>query len=211
MQTCYIFGAAEGLPREFKKNKNDLIIAADAGFKHSEKLNITPDIILGDFDSLGFIPKGKEIITHPERKDDTDTLLAIKTGLKKGYNRFVLYGCAGKRLDHTIANLQALSFVAENGGRAYLCGDDFTATVIKNTTLRFSDKAHGNISVFSVSTKCSGVSLTGLSYPLEKAELVSSFPLGVSNQFLNIESSVSVSNGSLLIIWQGNTELIAEE
>ena len=89
MKTCYIFGAAEGMPTDFKKEKDDIIIAADAGYKHLEALNIIPDIILGDFDSLGFIPNGKEIITHPERKDDTDTMLAIKTGLEKGYKQFV--------------------------------------------------------------------------------------------------------------------------
>ncbi len=211
MKTCYIFGAAEGLPQKLKTEKDDLVIAADAGFKHLKKLDIAPDIIIGDFDSLGFIPEGKEIITHPERKDDTDTLLAIKIGFKRGYNCFVLYGCSGKRLDHTFANLQALTFVANNGGIAFLCGEDFTATVIENSSLHFCEKATGYISVFSVTTKCKGVTLKGLSYSIENTVLNSSFPLGVSNEFLNTDATVTVNKGSLLVIWQGSKDLIIED
>lgn len=206
MNTCYIFGAAEGEPEELLTDKSDLIIAADAGYNILQKLNLTPDIILGDFDSLGFIPQGKEIITHPERKDDTDTLLAIKVGFKKGYTRFMIYGGTGKRLDHTVANLQTLSYVAEKGGIAYLCGNYYTATVIKNTSISFNSKAVGNISVFAVSSSCEGVTLKGLSYELENATLTSSFPLGVSNEFIAKESSITVKDGLLLIIWQGNTK-----
>ena len=211
MKTCYIFGAAEGLPHNFNIAADDLIIAADAGFLHLERLGITPHIILGDFDSLGFVPEGQEIITHPARKDDTDTLLAIKTGFKKGYTRFVIYGGTGKRLDHTFANLQALAFVADNGGSAFLCGENFTSTVIKNSTLRFTKNAKGYISVFSLSDKCEGVTLKGLSYPLENHTLTPGFPLGVSNNFLNTEAEVRVINGSLLIIWQGEESLVTED
>lgn len=211
MKTCYIFGAAEGMPTDFKKEKDDIIIAADAGYKHLEDLNIIPDIILGDFDSLGFIPNGKEIITHPERKDDTDTMLAIKTGLKKGYCRFVIYGGTGKRLDHTVANLQSLSFVASKGGRAFLCGDDFTATVIENSSIKFKKTAVGNISVFACSSQCEGVTLKGLSYTLEAETLTSLLPLGVSNEFIAEESEISINKGFLLVIWDGKIDLIKED
>ena len=77
MKTCYIFSAAEGLPNNFKKGKDHIVIAADGGYNHLLNLDIKPDIVLGDFDSLGFVPETSEIIKHPVKKDDTDTLLAV--------------------------------------------------------------------------------------------------------------------------------------
>lgn len=200
MKTCYIFGAAEGLPHNFTKKDNDLVIAADKGYMHIQKLGIDPDVILGDFDSLGYIPKGKEIITHPERKDYTDTLLAIKLGLEKGFKFFKLYGCAGKRFDHTLANIQSLSFIANNGGLGYMYGNDFTAIVIKDSSISFKKNKKGCISVFSLSDKSEEVSISGLSYELSNAELTSSFPIGVSNEFVGKDSTITVKNGLLLII-----------
>lgn len=208
MKTCYIFGAAEGLPESFTKEKDDIIIAADAGFLHLEKLGIKPDIVLGDFDSLGEIPDFNEIIKHPVKKDDTDTLLAVKTGFERGFKRFVLYGCAGKRLDHTFANIQTLYYIAERGGEAFLCGDDFTATAIKNGKILFTDKANGNISVFAGGEKAKNVNIKGLSYELENAEIGYDFPVGVSNEFVGLNSEISVNDGMILVIWSGGLDFI---
>lgn len=203
MKKCYIFGAAEGLPDSFKKEPDDLIIAADAGYLHLRLLGIKPDITVGDFDSLRNPPESGEVIGHPVRKDDTDTLLAVKIGLKKGYKSFVLYGCTGKRFDHTVANIQVLSFIASNGCECLLCGEDFTATVISSSTVRFSQSAKGDISVFSVSGASDGVNIHGLSYELDNARLSSYFPLGMSNKFIGCPSEISVKDGELLIIRVG--------
>ncbi len=208
MAVCYIFSAAEGLPKKFKKEKGDIVIAADAGFNHLLNLKINPDIVLGDFDSLGFVPECTEIIKHPVKKDDTDTMLAVKTGLKRGFNRFVLYGCLGKRLDHTLANIQTLNYIASNGGIGFICGDDYTVTSIKNSSISFSAKAAGNISLFSADTKASGVTVKGLLYELENAEITSDFPIGVSNEFVGKKSTVTVKNGTLNIIFSGNTDIV---
>lgn len=210
MKTCYIFGAAEGLPKCFEKRKDDLVIAADGGLRHLEAIGVLPDITLGDFDSLGEEPSLGEIIRLPVMKDDTDTLKAVKTGFDRGYRRFVLYGCTGKRLDHTLANLQTLSFIAQMGGRGYLCGDGFTATAVKNGALYFNEKAKGNISVFSAETKSLGVSIKGLLYPLENAELDFAFPLGVSNEFSGKAAEVRVLNGTLTVIWSGDMTDLCE-
>lgn len=99
MKTCYIFGAADGLPDRFKKNEEDLVIAADSGINHLEKFGALPDIAVGDFDSLGFVPDCGEVIRHPVMKDDTDTMLAVKTGFERGYDRFIIYGGVGGRPD----------------------------------------------------------------------------------------------------------------
>lgn len=208
MKTCYIFGAANGKPKDFIKKDGDIIIAADAGYKMLEALKIIPDTVLGDFDSLGFEPCAKEIIKHPVKKDDTDTLLAVKVGLERGYKRFVLYGCTGGRADHSLANFQTLCFIASNGGVGYLCGEDFTATAICNSAVGFSSEAKGSVSVFSANTSCENVNIKGLLYSLSNARLSFDFPLGVSNEFIGKESKISVGKGNAIIIWQGPLDWI---
>ena len=91
MKTCYIFGALDCSVPDFTPQENDLIIAADGGYSTLKKLNIKPDLVVGDFDSLGNVPENEHIIKHPVKKDDTDTLLAVKIGLEKGYKNFRLY------------------------------------------------------------------------------------------------------------------------
>lgn len=205
MKTCYIFGAAEGFPQKFVRKAEDLLIAADGGFSMLQAMKITPDIVLGDFDSLGHEPNfNGKIIKHPIRKDDTDTMLAVKTGLEMGFKRFVLYGCTGKRLDHTIANIQTLCYISSHGGRGYLCGDGFTATAIKDGSLGFKTTANGTVSVFSNETNTTGVDLKGLLFPLNNAEMNFDFPLGVSNEFIGERAEISVKRGTVTVIWSGD-------
>ncbi len=211
MKICYIFGAAEGLPNSFTKQEEDIVIAADAGIISAEKLGVSVDVAVGDFDSLGFVPCCNEIIKHPIKKDDTDMLLAIKVGFERGFNSFVIFGGTGGRPDHTFANIQSLSFIAEMGGIGYLCYKDYTATVIKNKAVKFSDNAGGNVSVFSISDISEGVNLKNLLYPLENATLKSDFPLGVSNEFVGQSSEISVNNGLLLVIWEGNIGALEDD
>ncbi len=206
MKTCYIFSAGEGLPENFRKSAGDLVIAADAGYNHLKKLGIAPDIILGDFDSLNYIPNICEIIKHPKRKDDTDTVLAVKTGFERGYSRFIIYGGLGGRLDHTLANIQTLNFIAKNSGTGFICGGGLCITSIKNRKIKFKAKESGNISVFSAGSKAVGVGIKGLLYELEDAEITCDFPLGVSNEFIGKESVISVSVGTLNIIFGGTPD-----
>ena len=181
--------------------KNDLLIAADGGLDHLSRRHLTPHLIVGDFDSLGRVPEGDNIIRHPVEKDDTDTMLAVKTGLARGYQKFLLYGCLGGRLDHTYANLQALLYLARRGAAGFLLGQGMAASVIRNEKLHFSSSHAGNISVFCPDGEARGVTLAGLHYPLRDAVLDSGFPLGVSNQFTGRPASVSVRDGALLVMW----------
>ena len=90
-------------------DKDDYLLAADGGLTHFEKLDRSPDGILGDFDSLGYVPQGA--VVFPVEKDDTDAMLAVRQGLQMGYREFLLYGSLdGPRLDHTVANFQTLQF-----------------------------------------------------------------------------------------------------
>ena len=206
MKTCYIFGAGLGLPEKITVKENDLVIAADGGLEHLKKLNIKPNIVIGDFDSLGYIPKGKEVITYPVKKNDTDTMLAVKKGFEKGFTHFHIYGGTGGRFDHTLANIQTLSYIASQNGSAFLYGEDFTATVIRDGEISL-DSRIGNISVFSLSDKCEGVTIKGLLYEVRDIELTNDFPLGVSNKFTNNRACISVKKGSLLIIYDEKNSL----
>ena len=206
MGKCLIFCAAgfDGLAAEIQKD--DYILAADGGLLHTEKLGVTPNGILGDFDSLGYTPTGSTVF--PVEKDDTDAMLAIKKGLELGYREFLLYGSLdGPRLDHTVANFQTLQFLCDNGAFGMLCGITTMAAVVKNGALRFPAGCRGNISAFCMGSDARGVTLRGLYYGMEQGTLTPGFPLGVSNHFTGEAAEISVTDGSLLIIWDRQSAL----
>ena len=178
----------------------DFVLAADGGLRHLEGLGITPGGILGDFDSLGYVPDGARVF--PVEKDDTDAMLAVRQGLAMGYREFWLYGALdGPRLDHTVANFQTLQFLAARGAVGYLIGRDYLVTVVREETLVFPERAEGILSVFCMGADAQGVTLRNLRYPLEQGTLTSGFPLGVSNHFVEKKASVTVEKGSLLLLW----------
>lgn len=209
MGTCVIFCAAEfdGLAEPVEAG--DMVIAADGGLCHTRKLGLTPDVILGDFDSLGYVPEGAAVFSV--EKDDTDAMLAIRRGLELGYQRFVIYGgLDGSRLDHTIANLQTLQYLAEHGARGYLVGRTYLASVVRNGAVRFPAKAEGILSIFCMGAEASGVSIAGVQYELKDGTLSSGYPLGVSNHFMGKDSSISVKFGNLLLMWDRSNGFPAE-
>ena len=112
---CYIVGACQPGELCLAPGRPAFVIAADQGLRYLEEAGITPDLIVGDFDSLGIVPQGANVVRHPVEKDDTDMMLAVKTGLARGYRTFVLYGGLGGRLDHTYANFQTLTYLARHG------------------------------------------------------------------------------------------------
>lgn len=198
MKTCIIFcaGAYYGLVEPICDG--DYVIAADGGLAHLQGRK--PDCILGDFDSLGYVPQ--DGVVFPVEKDDTDSMLAVRHGLAEGYRRFLLYGAMeGERLDHTVANFQTLQFLADHGGVGYLLGRDTVATVIKNGSLTFPVCDEGIVSVFCMGADAEGVSIRGLQYGLENGKLTAGMPLGVSNHFVGEKSTISVKNGSLLVLY----------
>lgn len=179
----------------------DYVLSADGGLVHTEKLGLTPDEILGDFDSLGYVPESAAVF--PVEKDDTDAMLAVRRGLELGYREFLLYGSLdGPRLDHTVANFQTLQFLADHGATGYLIGNTHIVTVVKNGAISFPASARGIISVFCMGAEATGVTVEGLHYALENGALSAGFPLGVSNHFVGKQASVRVEDGSLLVIYE---------
>ena len=200
MSKCIIFCAGGFDSLIEPVGKEDFLMAADGGLVHLEKLGLTPDGILGDFDSLGYTPQGAKVF--PVEKDDTDAMLAVRQGLNMGFTDFILYGSLdGDRLDHTVANFQTLQFLADHGARGVCVGNRYIAAVIKNETVKFPRSAEGILSVFCMGADAKGVSITGTKYEAENITLTAGFPLGVSNHFVGKESRITVTDGSLLLLY----------
>ena len=201
MKTCVMFCAAEFDAPVCPIEKTDYILAADGGVRHTEKLGLIPHEILGDFDSLGYVPQGANVF--PVEKDDTDSMLAVRRGLAQGCRKFLIYGALdGPRLDHTVANFQTLHFLAGQGGFGILVGKDCLAAVVKNGSLRFPAVEEGTVSVFCSGADARGVDIEGLYYELFDGTLSAGFPLGVSNHFTGKESCIRVRDGVLLVLWE---------
>ena len=197
---CYIFGAGEMTPLRSRPQDGDYVIAADGGWNACRNAGIVPDLLLGDFDSLDAVPDFAHVERVPVEKDDTDMMLAIKRGLALGHRAFHLYGgMGGRRTDHTIANLQALSYLARSGAQGWLYGDGEVYTAIRNGGIVLPAKERGILSVFCLGADAQGVTIRGAQYELENAALTADFPLGVSNHFVGKEIEVSVGSGTLLL------------
>ena len=197
MAICYIVGAAPHCEL-FCPAAGDLVIAADGGQAALARMGVTPDVVVGDFDSSD-APTGS--IRYPKEKDDTDTALALLLGEERGFRTFALYGCTGGRPDHSFGVVQTMLAAAKRKNRVYLVGEGMIGTVICNESFTF--KANGYVSVFALSENACGVSLAGLKYPLEDATLTNDYPLGVSNEGHG-DATVSVASGALYLLWEGS-------
>ena len=204
MKRCFIFAAGTFYGLRERPAPGDLVIAADAGFQTCRKAGIVPDLLLGDFDSMDQPADFANIHRSPVEKDDTDTMLAVKTALEQGCDTVYIYGgTGGKRLDHTLANLQTLLFLRRRGARGYLYDNDFVWTAIENESLTVERTVEwGLFSAFCLGDRAEGIDETGFQYPLRDAVLTPEFPLGVSNHILENTASITVRRGVLAVGWQ---------
>ena len=201
MQRCIIFCAGERGEIDFSFRDDDFVICCDAGFKAACEMGIEPDLIMGDFDSYSEkLPDGIKTMRFPVEKDDTDSMLAVREGLKRGYREFVLLFPLGGRLDHTYANIQTLAFLLEHGAEGILIGPRDTVRLLRNGTLTLDRKENKTFSLFAFMGTAKGVSLSGMQYSLDNAEVTEAFPIGLDNHILEPQGIVTVTDGTLLII-----------
>lgn len=207
---CILIGAGDLTISEIPVGENDLCIAVDGGYEYCKLLEITPDYILGDFDSISEkeaegvaeIAKAEEdkVIVLPVEKDDTDMLAAIKLGLSEGYQSFRIYGGMGGRIEHTIANIQCLLYLKEHNAVGYLMDGTGMILVAKEEEISFQDSLEGYMSLFSMGDK-STVSIENMKYLLKEQEITNSFPIGISNEFiLGEKGKITVHKGAVVII-----------
>ena len=207
---CFIVGAGDSSNMSLNFADGDMVIAADGGYKALMDIGIVPDLVVGDFDSLGYVPTNVQLVRRPTEKDETDMMLAIQIGIDKGYKSFLIYGGLGGRLDHSLANLQCLCYISSNGSRGWLWGDNTVLTAVKNGSLIFPGKCSGVISVFAQGGQASGVYEIGLKYKLDNAILQADYPLGISNEFLEHDAAISVQEGTLAILWKCSSAQLEE-
>jgi len=204
MKRCFVYSAGSFYGVRECPAEGDLRIAADAGLLLCRRLGFEPDIVIGDFDSMEEPDVREECIRVPVEKDDTDTLLAVRVGLSHGCREFHLYGCTGGyRPDHTLANMQTLAFLCRREARGFMYDRNFVFTVIENGSVEIERTLeNGTVSVFAMTDKVYDVTLEGLQYPLDRAELTPDFPLGVSNHFMGDRARISCGRGLLLVCWE---------
>jgi thiamine pyrophosphokinase len=207
---CIIVGAGEfsGLTDEYGDEivigGDDLLIGADGGYDALINMNLTPDIVVGDFDSReGKVPdvSGKtELVELKVQKNDTDLGHAVELGFERGYKDFLLFGASGGRLSHTEANIRIMRGIVERGGSAVLYGKDSVLRVFKDSRIDYSEKNRGMLSLFSLTEVSEGVTIRGLEYPLTDYTMSYTDPIGVSNMFTGEKGYIEVRKGVLLAI-----------
>lgn len=201
MGICYVVGAGDCPKLEIAKGECDCLIAADAGYRYCKENGLLPDIVIGDFDSLGVVPQGETVIKLNPVKDITDMHAAVDRGIEKGYRKFVLYGATGGRLDHTLANLQLIASLSQKGYKAEIVDEKSIITAVTDGKICFDSSYSGYISLFSHTEKCEGITIKGLKYNLDNSCITNSFPLGVSNEFIGGESEISIKKGTAIIVY----------
>ena len=180
---------------------DDFVIACDRGYVYCERLDLRPDLIISDFDSYtGPVDSEIPLNRFVSEKDDTDTMLAVRYAVEHGFHELLLCCALGGRLDHLIANLQSLVFAQKHGLPAILLSEDTEIRTLADGALCVPRREDWSLSVFALDGPCRGVCITGAKYPLANAELLPSFPLGVSNTWAGEEAVISVEEGILLIV-----------
>ena len=209
-RTCVIFAAGEYYGAPDTLPEHALVVAADGGYDHALQFGVTPDIVIGDFDSMkAKPPENADTVILPAEKDDPDLLSALKIAWDRGAREFHIYGALGGRIDHTISNIQLMGLVSQHGGIGYLYGDGTIVTAITDGKLSFPAQqgVQGKmVSVFALSDTARDVNEPGLKYQLVHATLTNTNVRGLSNEFLeDTPSSIDVHSGTLIVTFPGRT------
>lgn len=176
-----------------------LVICADKGLDHALAAGITPDIVVGDFDSCtAEVPDGAECIRVSPIKDDTDAILAADTAIQRGYNWLRFFCALGGRFDHTFANVQMLRYIKAKGADGVLYGGSEKLYLLCAGESTEIAEFNGFVSVFALSD-FAVVNEIGMKYPLSQYRLESGFPLGESNEVAAGGGRIEVLEGTALI------------
>lgn len=205
---CIIIGAGDLTVGAIEVKEGDFVIAVDGGINYCGVLELEPDLILGDFDSVNEAQReaillmkeqapDRVVVLKPQ-KDDTDMLAALRLGLEKGYDYFLIYGATGGRLEHTLANIQCLLFLKSRNAVGYLMDGSGMIFVMKNEEVKLRANLEGYFSLFCLGKEARGVTIKGMKYELQDYTMTNDFPIGVSNEFIGQEASVSVAEGELV-------------
>lgn len=203
MRCVIISGSPETNPVFIKQavKPDDYVICADRGYEFASLAGIEPNLIVGDFDSYKEkISVPCEIVKLNPHKDDTDTIYSIDLAFEKGFTDFLLLGALGGRTDHTFANITALLYIADKGGRGVLLSEKERIELLKKGEYFYEEYCGKTFSLFPFGCDSVCVSYKGVEYPLERYTLKSSVPLGISNVFTSEKSEIKIYDGNAILI-----------
>ncbi len=201
--TCHIVAAGDFAPHLLQIKEGDFVIAADGGYSHLTNCPVTPHLFIGDGDSLGFLPQGIPTVVLPKEKDDTDMLAAIREGLTRGFRHFALYGAlGGERFSHSLANVQALAFLASHGAEGEIIDENSRISLLTEGSHKL-DCEDGYVSLFAFGGKAV-VSIENAAYPLQHHTLSPDFPIGTSNRGQR-DTSITVHSGAVLLVSEASS------
>lgn len=182
----------------------DMVICADRGYGYALKRGIKPHILIGDFDSYDLpedaVPEDVEVLRSVPEKDDTDTLMAVRTAIDRGAKNIVIYGALGGRLDHTIANIQTLIYIHGQGCIGEIRSAVNTAMILGTGEHHLENRPGWYLSIFAVTAETFIEELSGVKYPLSGYTMTPSFPIGVSNEITGSQAILKISGGLALVI-----------
>lgn len=202
--TALIFGSVPSRDWTYLKRtcpRPGLVIAADGGVKCARRAGYEPDLLIGDWDSGGAPEKDIPSVTLPAEKDLTDLQAAAEVAMERGYCRMFFAACLGGRLDQTAANLALLEWVHDRGGEALLLEEGNEARFWDGTRLELErDEGYRFLSILPLDREIIGVTLEGVKYPLDRADLTRGGTLTISNEITADRAVLTAEKGRMLVI-----------
>lgn len=200
---CVIVGGAK--INNYKAIKSyirddDYMIYCDCGLSHENAIAKSADLIVGDFDSYKNPKRNVETVILPCEKDDTDTVFAVKEGINRGFDEFLLIGVVGGTFDHTFANISILLYLHERGKKAMIV-DDYSEMEIVSNSKSFIDDGFEYFSVLSLSETADNVSIKNAKYKLDNGKIDMEYQFAVRNEPVKGKvATVETENSKLLLV-----------
>ena len=181
---------------------DDLCIAADSGYHTAVALGERIDLLLGDFDSIGSIPRdgGLEIQQVPAEKDYTDTQLAVEIAVDRGAEEIIIVGGLTGRLDHTLSTLAILEDLHGRGLHGYVTDGQSRAHYMKSSSTLIARSGYKYLSLIAADEVVKGVDIEGCKYPLKRATIRRRMQFAVSNEITGNVAFIAVKKGGVYII-----------
>ena len=200
---CVIVGGAGIGDYEFIRgllSEEDYLIFCDCGLKHLKGLGFPADLVIGDFDSYDDPHLPVETIVLPVIKDDTDTVYAVKEGIRRGFREFLLIGVIGARFDHSLSNVSILFDLDTKGLHGRIVDDYSEMEVVSKAPAAIPD-TFPFFSLLNLTGTAKGITIENAKYELQDAEITCYYQYGVSNEPLPGRTAfVTVREGRLLLI-----------
>ncbi len=206
MKTCALVGAADFNEQHFREMYDakmfDVIIAVDAGFEYLKKIDVVPNMVMGDFDSLGYEPLEIRHVKFSAHKDKSDMELAISRAKTMKCDSLYVFGALGGRLDHTIANLYIFADACEQGMYVCMVDEEIAIFFVSGPDVFEADaRESGTVSVFSMSDVSHGVFERGMEWDIDDVDLSNRTSLGLSNELIGQPVMIGVESGTLMIVF----------